>query len=76
MYDFRTLKFNPVWIALGTIWLPHLMTRLPLSTTPKTLLITAMVFMQGYFVYLGIERINDKKAEKEHLKKKTRKKKQ
>ena len=43
MYDFRKLKFNPVWVAIGTVWVPHLMTRLPLPVTPKSLLITATV---------------------------------
>lgn len=75
MYDFRKFKINPAWIAIGTIWVPNWMTRLPLSTTPKTLLITATVFLQVYFIYLGIERLLDEKAEREHAKQKSKKKK-
>ena len=76
MYDFRKLKFNPVWVAIGTVWVPHLMTRLPLPVTPKSLLITATVFVQIYFVYLGVERIIDEKAEREYaMQRKAKKKK-
>ena len=70
MVDFRKLKFNPVWIAIGTIWIPHLMTRLNMPETPKVLLITGVVFVQIYFVYLGIERLNEEKKAASTKKKK------
>lgn len=75
LFSLRKLKFNPALLAIVTIWVPHLMTKLPISTVPKSLAITAVVFFQVYLVYLGIERINDEKALKEYKKQKKTKKK-
>ena len=64
MYDFRKLKFNPVWLAIGAIWIQHLIIGFDISEVAKILLITAVLVVQVYFVYLGVERLNKEKTEK------------
>lgn len=48
-------KFNPIWIPFLTFWLPAVLARQPMANENlKTILIWAVIIVQVYFLYKGI----------------------
>lgn len=54
-------KFNPVWIAILTFWLPYTLSRLSMPEIIKMGSIWIVVISQLYFLYIGIEMLRGTK---------------
>jgi len=57
----RNLKFNPIWLALLTFWVPSTIAKFSMPETPKIVLIWVVVALQIYLLYLGIGRLKEQK---------------
>ena len=51
-------KFNPLWIPFLTFWIPSQIAKIPMSNqSVKTAIIWAIIIVQVYFLYRGINYI-------------------